>query len=214
MNIDFVIDYLADHPALAINTALVIVVSIVDQLAPHPKVDAPRILRWLRGLVDLISILPGKGHPWRRGIQFPVIASSGRPIESQGERRKAERVEMPTVGLLLIVAAISGCSGVNKTLNGFHHLAVQSASLVRSKCGTLGENFAPKCAYKDASACKSLVLCAKSMTAIATMQAATVTAMDAVEAGRSESVIDGLISASVSAAARVRTLISQWSSQK
>lgn len=55
----------------------VCVSTIADRIIKQYGEDSPKLKKWMRFLIDLLSMLPSKGHPIRGGVQVPMLSYSG-----------------------------------------------------------------------------------------------------------------------------------------
>lgn len=197
--------WLEAHPWVDVAAIVVFVSTILDRALPHVSPETARILRPLRWLVDLLSMLPSKGHSLRGGLQVPGLSWSGPPSEKPGPG--------PGIALLVVLALLGGCVTARansiRTLDALEVTSGTALLFVHRSCGKGGELHAPACEQGDADACKRFERCHRAMLAIRALEGSILGAKLALQAQPDN---DGaaLAQASGSLAIEIGKMIGDW----
>jgi hypothetical protein len=80
MELSEILERIFSTEAVLFATAVAVAIStVLDRYLEYYKPDDPGLKKLLRFIIDLLSILPSKGHSLKRGLQPPILGSSGPP---------------------------------------------------------------------------------------------------------------------------------------
>ena len=181
-----------------------VIVTVLDRYLAYYKDDDPKVTKFLRFLIDLISVLPSKGHSLARGLQLPLISTSGKP----SDEKKPGGISLYMV---LAVLLFVGCGhSPVKTVEIMRQATDGIAEQIPKFCGDGGSKFAGDCADGDKQACDRFEQCYTATKIMESLHVAILGAFVAIAAGKSDDVVEASITAASKTLVNLLNSLRTW----
>lgn len=163
--------FIKENPLAFAGLVAVLLSSVANLIIKHWGQQNDRLKRVLSFIVDLLSLIPGKGSP-SKGLQLPLVSVSVPPkkkYEDAVRRAREGGVILPSILVALLVyilcfaclVSTPGCqSARNRTLSALTSLSRVTLSVGR-EAGKICDSILRQCIADKENPCEALQKCHK-----------------------------------------------------